>query len=168
MVLIVAVAAQPIYFLSLTLPKLIVNGALSDKEYWASHTTRNFLHFIIDIPSNLQAWLGKQWVILSGFDLEREPYLVALCFAFLALVGITGFLKFLMNTMKGRMGERLLRRLRYELIDRVLRFPSSHLRRAKQAEIASMVKDEVEPLGGFIGDAIVWPVFLALLHTSPG
>jgi putative ABC transport system ATP-binding protein len=159
-VLIVAVAAQPIYFLSLTLPKLIVNGAISDNTYWAEHTTRNFLHFIIEIPESLQAWLGKHWTILGGFDLEREPYLLALCLSFLVLVGITGFLKYLMNTMKGRMGERLLRRLRYELIDRVLRFPSSHLRRAKQAEIASMVKDEVEPLGGFIGDAIVWPVFL--------
>ena len=160
LVLGVAVAAQPIYFLSLTLPKLIVNGAISDDKYWAEHTTRNFLHFIIDLPSGMQAWFGKQWVILGGFELEREPYLLALCVAFLALVGITGFLKFLMNTMKGRMGERLLRRLRYELIDRVLRFPSAHLRRAKQSEIASMVKDEVEPLGGFIGDAIVWPVFL--------
>src|SRR3954469_16341504 len=79
--LVVAVASQPIYFLSLTLPKLIVNGALSDKEYWASHTTRNFLHFIIDIPAELQSWLGKQWVILSGIDLQREPYLVALCLA---------------------------------------------------------------------------------------
>jgi putative ABC transport system ATP-binding protein len=51
--------------------------------------------------------------------------------------------------------------LRFELIDRVLRFPPSHVRRVKQSEIASMVKDEVEPLGGFTGDAIVWPVFLA-------
>ena len=160
LVLIVAVAAQPVYFLSLTLPKLIVNGAITDEKYWAEHTTRNFLHFIIGIPDGLQAWFGKQWTILGGIELERVPYLFALCVAFLVLVGITGFLKFLMNTMKGRMGERLLRRLRYELIDRVLRFPSAHLRRTKQSEIASMVKDEVEPLGGFIGDAIVWPVFL--------
>src|SRR6185436_11218452 len=97
-VLIVAVAAQPIYFLSLTLPKLIVNGAISDNAYWAAHTTRNFLHFIVDIPESLHAWLGKQWVIIGGIDLERVPYLFALCIAFLALVGITGFLKFLMNT----------------------------------------------------------------------
>jgi putative ABC transport system ATP-binding protein len=161
LVLIVAIAAQPIYFMTLTLPKLIVNGAISDDQYWAEHATRSFLRFIVDIPSELQAWLGRQWVVLSGIELERVPYLIALCFSFLILVGFSGFLKFLMNTMKGRMGERLLRRLRYELVDRVLRFPSSHLRRTKQAEIASMVKDEVEPLGGFIGDAIVWPVFLA-------
>ena len=52
-----------------------------------------------------------------------------------------------------RLGERMLRRLRYTLFDRVLRFPISHFRKVKQAEVATMIKDEVEPLGGFIGDA---------------
>ena len=54
----------------------------------------------------------------------------------------------------------MLRRLRYELFDRVLRFPLAHFRKVKQAEVATMIKDEVEPLGGFIGDAFVQPVFL--------
>ena len=58
------------------------------------------------------------------------------------------------------MGERMLRRLRYELFDRILRFPPAHFRKVKQAEIATMIKDEVEPLGGFIGDAFVQPAFL--------
>ena len=53
------------------------------------------------------------------------------------------------------MGERMLRRLRYELYDRILRFPPAHFRKVKQAELATMIKDEVEPLGGFIGDAFV-------------
>ena len=58
------------------------------------------------------------------------------------------------------MGERMLRRLRYELYDRILRFPPAHFRKVKQAELATMIKDEVEPLGGFIGDAYVQPMFL--------
>ena len=58
------------------------------------------------------------------------------------------------------MGERMLRRLRYELYDRILRFPPAHFRKVKQAELATMIKDEVEPLGGFIGDAFVQPMFL--------
>jgi putative ABC transport system ATP-binding protein len=49
----------------------------------------------------------------------------------------------------------MLRRLRYELTDRVLRFPLIHFRKVKQAEVATMIKDEVEPLGGFIGDAFI-------------
>ena len=54
----------------------------------------------------------------------------------------------------------MLRRMRYELYDRVLRFPLGHFRKVKQAEVATMIKDEVEPLGGFIGDAYITPAFL--------
>ncbi|HNB26776.1 MAG TPA: ABC transporter ATP-binding protein, partial [Alphaproteobacteria bacterium] len=38
--------------------------------------------------------------------------------------------------------------------------PISHFRKVKQAEVATMIKDEVEPLGGFIGDAYITPAFL--------
>src|SRR3954464_1982144 len=58
------------------------------------------------------------------------------------------------------MGERMLRRLRYTLFDRILRFPLPHFRKVKSAEMATMIKDEVEPLGGFIGEAIITPLFL--------
>jgi putative ABC transport system ATP-binding protein len=160
-ILAIALAAQPFYFLTLTLPKLIVNGPIQGEGFEAPNTTQPFLRLAIDFPDALAEWVGRQWVLIEGFALERIPYLFALSLLFLALVGFNGFLKFLINTMKGRLGERLLRRLRYDLIDRVLRFPPAHLRKAKQSEIASMVKDEVEPLGGFSGDAVVWPVFLA-------
>lgn len=154
-ILVIAVLAQPFYFLTLTLPKLIVNGPIQGKGFETADATQHLFH--LTIP-----WLdGSSWTLFEGIALERIPYLVALSIAFLVLVGFNGFLKFLINTMKGRLGERLLRRLRYDLVDRVLRFPPSHLRKSKQAEIASMVKDEVEPLGGFSGDAVVWPVFLA-------
>ena len=58
----------------------------------------------------------------------------------------------------------MLRRIRFELVDRVLRFPPSVFKRVKAAEVATMVKDEVEPLGGFIGDAFVQPA----LARRPG
>ena len=88
--------------------------------------------------------------------------LMALSVAFLFLVIINGLFKLYINTYKGRLGERMLRRLRFELIDRVLRFPPNVFKRLKSAEVATMVKDEVEPLGGFIGDAFVQPAFLGL------
>jgi putative ABC transport system ATP-binding protein len=156
-ILAIALVAQPFYFLTLTLPKSIVNGPIQGAGFETPEATRSFMRMDVPMPD----WLGGHWTVFDGISLERLPYLLALSTAFLALVGFNGFLKFLVNTMKGRLGERLLRRLRYELIDRVLRFPASHLRKVKQSEIASMVKDEVEPLGGFTGDAIVWPVFLA-------
>jgi putative ABC transport system ATP-binding protein len=54
----------------------------------------------------------------------------------------------------------MLRRLRYALYDYILRFPLSRFRRVKAAEMATMIKDEVEPLGGFIGEALITPLFL--------
>ena len=51
--------------------------------------------------------------------------LIALSMAFLGYVVINGMFKLYINTYKGRLGERMLRRLRYQLVDRVLRFPYS-------------------------------------------
>ena len=74
---------------------------------------------------------------------------------------VNGGLKFQINTMKGWLGERMLRRLRYALFDRILRFPLARFRRVKSAELATMIKDEVEPLGGFVGESLITPLFLA-------
>ena len=91
--------------------------------------------------------------------MERLPYLFALSVLFLLLVAANGFFKKYINTYKGRMGERLLRRLRYQLVDIVLRYPLARFRRTKPAEVASLIKDEVEPMGQFIGDAFTLPLF---------
>jgi len=160
-ILLIALLAQPFYFLTLTLPKHIINGPIQGGGFEEAGATQAFLQMSFALPGFLPPGLAGTWHVFNGIPLERLPYLFALSLTFLALVGFNGFLKFLVNTMKGRLGERLLRRLRFELVDRILRFPPAHLRRVKQAEVASMVKDEVEPLGGFTGDAIVWPVFLA-------
>lgn len=57
------------------------------------------------------------------------------------------------------MAERLLRRLRYTLLARTLRFPLAEFQNTSQGEIVSMVTQEVEPLGGFFGDAFVLIAF---------
>ena len=54
------------------------------------------------------------------------PYLMLLCGAFLAIVLINGAFKYCINTFKGRLGERMLRRFRYQLYLRLLRFPLTH------------------------------------------
>ena len=148
----VILASLPFYFLALNLPKLIVNGPIQGGgfEDGAART-----YFQLALPD----WLGGA-MVLDGVDLDRMSALFALSFGFLALVCINGLFKYRINVMKGRMGERLLRRLRYELVDRVLRFYPARLKRSKPAEIASMVKDEVEPLGGFVGEAFATPAYL--------
>jgi putative ABC transport system ATP-binding protein len=160
-ILVVVLVSQLFYFLSLDLPKMIVNQAIEGDAFAGGRTTTTFFRVEFDVPGFLQGLLGPGPITLyQGYPLEQVPYLVALSLLFLLLVIINGVFKLQINTQKGRMGERMLRRLRYELFDRVLRFPQLQFRRVKQAEIATMIKDEVEPLGGFIGDAFVAPAFL--------
>jgi ABC-type multidrug transport system fused ATPase/permease subunit len=103
---------------------------------------------------------------ILGFGVDQVSYLLALSVAFLLVVVISGALKFYLNVYKGVLGERMLRRFRFDLYTRILRFPSAHLRRTTPAEIIPMITAETEPLGGLIGDAIAAPAFQgALLLT---
>jgi putative ABC transport system ATP-binding protein len=122
----------PFYYYSLDLPKTIVNRAIGGKKF-----PQDYL----------------------GFEFDQIPYLLVLCAVFLALVFINGGFKYFINVLKGQLGERLLRRLRYELYFRVLRFPIGHFKKVSPAEMIPMITAEVESLGGFMGDAIVQPVF---------
>ena len=159
-VLALVAASLPFYFLMLDLPRAIVNGPIQGTGFESPDATAVFLGFSLSIPGFLQEMFGTaKWTLFEGFKLVRESYLLALSCGLLTLVAINGIFKLQINTLKGRMGERVLRRLRYQLFDRILRFPSSHVRKVRQAEVASMIKDEVEPLGGFIGDAFVQPAF---------
>ncbi|WP_394690217.1 ABC transporter transmembrane domain-containing protein [Hoeflea sp.] len=151
--LVIALSMIP-YFLSFDVPKRIVNGPIQGGGFESADATQLFGRIAMDLPV-----LGET-VLLPGMDLDRLNTLYALSLSFLMLVIINGLFKLYINTYKGRLGERLLRRIRFELVDRVLRFPPRMFKQVKPAEIASMVKDEVEPIGGFTGDAFVQPALL--------
>ena len=85
--------------------------------------------------------------------------LMILCFSFLAVIAINGGLKYVINLYRGVLGERMLRRFRFDLYSRILRFPLPHFKRTSQGEIIPMITAETEPLGGFIGDAFALPAF---------
>jgi putative ABC transport system ATP-binding protein len=121
-----------------------------------------FLYGSLDLPKTIinEAIGGKasSYDIL-GFEFGQLSYLWTLCGIFLSLVFINGGFKYFINVYRGVMAERMLRRLRYQLIERVLRFPLPHFRNISQGEIVSMVMAETEPLGGFIGESFSLPVF---------
>src|SRR5438105_273023 len=146
-----------VYFFSLDLPKTIINNAIQGKRFPSPDSTAPIFRIVIELPQFLG---GATLRLFDGIPLERIPYLFALSLIFMSLIILNGALKFQINTMKGWMGERMLRRLRYALMDQVLRFPLGRFRRVKSAELATMIKDEVEPLGGFIGEAFISPLFL--------
>ncbi|WP_303982516.1 ABC transporter transmembrane domain-containing protein [Dongia mobilis] len=154
-ILVIVASSLGIYFISLDLPKRIVNDAIQGGAFKES-ATADFLKFTLPLPD----FLGGPVELFKGFPLDNIAYLFALCFSYLFFVILNGWMKQKVNTEKGRLGERMLRRLRFELFDRVLQFPLLHFRKVKQAEIATMIKDEVEPLGGFIGDAFITPAYL--------
>lgn len=156
-ILVLVLLSLPFYFVSLQLPKQIVNEGIEGTGFAGPGSTQSFLAF--DLPFG-ETLFGRPVTVFEGFELEQMALLFALSFAFLALVIVNGIFKFVINTLKGQLGERMLRRLRYELTDRVLRFRLAQFKKVRQAEVATMVKDEVEPLGGFIGDAFMTPVFL--------
>src|SRR5260221_7712822 len=122
-----------------------------------------FLYYWLDLPKTIvnRAIGGKKFPqdLYGIWELDQIPYLLAFGRFFLPLVFINGGFKYYINVSKGQLGERMLRRLRYELYHRLLRFPIGHYKRVSSAELIPMIPAEVEPLGGFIGDAFVLPAF---------
>lgn len=95
---------------------------------------------------------------LFGLDIAQESYLLLLCGVFLAFILANGWFKLHINVKKGQVGERMLRRLRYELYERVLRFPLNHFDRTASGATIAMMTGELEPVGGFVGDAFALPI----------
>jgi ABC-type multidrug transport system fused ATPase/permease subunit len=130
-ILAMTLASLPFLYASLDLPKQIINDALGQAD-------------------------GG---VIMGYDLQQLDYLMVLCGIFLVLVLINGAFKYVINVYKGVVAERMLRRLRYMLYSQAMRFPLPHFRRMSQGELVQMINAEVEPLGGYVGEALATPAF---------
>jgi ABC-type multidrug transport system fused ATPase/permease subunit len=133
LLLLLTLASFPFLYFSLNLPKTILNEAIREKA--------QFPHEFL------------------GMEFERIPFLMVLCALFLLMVLFNGAFKYCINTFKGQLGERMLRRFRYQLYQRLLRFPLTHFQKTSSAQIIPMITAECESLGGFIGDAFAAPAF---------
>src|SRR3954452_11203677 len=153
----VVLASLPFYFASLDLPRQIVNEAIQGKAFVDGKTTAPFLKTVLSWPS----WLGGGTIqLFEGFQVGRVGLLFGLSGVFLFFVVVNGAFKYWINIAKGVLGERMLRRMRFDLFGLMLRFTPEALRTVKSSETATIIKDEVEPIGGFIGDAFITPGFL--------
>ncbi|CUH52197.1 cyclic nucleotide-binding domain-containing protein [Shimia marina] len=124
----------PLQFLTLELPKRIINDAIDAEQ---------------------------DFIDVLNYEMTQENFLIMLSLLFLLTVLGHGLMKMRINTMKGVLSERMLRRYRFSLISRITRFPQPYLRRTSQGELVSMITAESEPLGGMMGDAISLPVMQA-------
>ena len=131
LLVLLSLASLPLVYITLELPKKIIN-----------------LLEGMDLPDNL-----------FGYPIDRLEFLMLLSFAFLFVVLLSGGLKYLLNVYRGALGERVLRRFRYELFGRILRFPMPHFKRVSSGELIPMITAETEPLGEFIGESFTLPVF---------
>jgi putative ABC transport system ATP-binding protein len=132
LLLVLTLLSFPFLYASLELPKRIINDAIGAPT------------------AQIDLW---------GRSLSQTEYLLLLSFAFLGTVLIGGLMKMYINTRKGVLSERMLRRLRYTLIARMMRFPKPYFHTTSQGELVSMITSESEPMGGLMGDAIAQPVF---------
>jgi putative ABC transport system ATP-binding protein len=154
----VILASLPFYFWSLDLPKRIVNDVIQAGAFKDGRTSAVFLEIGFTPPAFLGG--GPHVVLFPGFTVDQIGLLLGLSSLFLLLVLINGAFKYWINVAKGALGERMLRRLRFDLFAMTLRFTPDTLRTVKSSETATIIKDEVEPIGGFIGDAFVQPLLL--------
>ena len=139
MLVLMSLSALPFLYLTLELPKIIVNDAIGGSNF-----PRHML----------------------GLEFGQVPFLLVLCGVFLVLVLISGVLKYFTSTFRYRVGDRLLRRLRYDLIERLLRFPSGEFRTMSSEQVVSMITAETSSLGYFFAEAFAVPaVALGTLAT---
>ena len=155
-VLLVILVSIPFNWASFDVPKRIVNDAIQGGAFKGGKTTATVFDWTLPLPDVL----GGSYPLFPGFEVDQLGLLLTLSFYFLALVLINGGFKYVVNLQKGVLGERMLRRMRYDLFAQLMRFRPEEIRSVKPAEVASMIKDEVEPIGGFVGDAFIQPAFL--------
>ena len=149
-----------------TVYKYLIRYSLSQQVWLTALAVLSFpfLYAFYELPKRIinEAILGDPEdfpVDLFEFDFDQTGYLLLLCVGFLILVLINQAFKYYINVYQGLTGERMLRRLRYQLFSRVLRFPQPTFKNMSQGEIIPMITAEVEPLGGFIGEAFALPAF---------
>ena len=135
-ILCVTFASFPFLYYALELPKIIVNDALGSKS-GAEAFPRTYL----------------------GIEFDNTEYLLTLCFLFLLLLIVNGGITMSLFIFKGITSERLLRRLRFLLFERIHRFPLKQFQKTSQGEVTSMITAEVEPFSQFFADAVELPLF---------
>ncbi|WP_417519639.1 ABC transporter transmembrane domain-containing protein [Minwuia sp.] len=139
---------MPITFFGYTLVEKIVNEAL-----------QGFRKVDPSVSAN-----GKQDIQFPeaifgiGPELDQITFLFVMVGIFLINILLLQGIKYVLNVYRGQTAERMLRRLRYSLFNRILRFPRRTFKKVSQGELISMITAEVEPLGGFVGECFSLPV----------
>ena len=159
-ILAITFASLPFYLLSLELPKRIINEAIVGNAFDDGKLTANFWPDLLHLPKFLG---GGVMLDLPDWRLTRAPYLYALAVMFLMLALINVAFRYAIDSRKGRLGERLVRRLRFKLFSRYLRFSPEAMRALRGSDAETVIVDEVAFISGFMIDGSPTAVLLRML-----
>ena len=117
------------------------------------------ISFVLGLALNpLMLDLQKR-IINQAIGQRNLDALLWLCGGFLGAVIVNGALKYVKQNLEGYISETMLRDLRGELYNRILRFPLAHLKSTSTGQLVAMILGEVEDLGGYFGVALSTPAF---------
>jgi len=104
------------------------------------------------VPLEMQKRIVNQAIKFSKVDL-----LLQLCGLYLIAVLVSSGLKYWINVMRGRLGEKILRDLRCDLIAHIVKFPLSYFRKHSHGSINTAITGEINTVGEFFADALSVP-----------
>ncbi len=107
--------------------------------------------------------LGLTKRIINTIGKRHLEDVLWLCMWYLGAVLATGGLKYVKQNLEGFVSETMLRDLRGELYQRILRFPLPHVRNTQVGQLVAMILGEAEDLGQFFGEAFAVPLFNGLM-----
>lgn len=97
---------------------------------------------------------GRVDMSLFGLEVDRMALLFALCAGYLSALTLNGLIKYAATRIRGRVSERLVRRLRLGALRRARGGSTAEQR----AHLSAVVVQEVEPIGYFGGSLAVVPI----------
>ncbi len=104
------------------------------------------------VPLEMQKRIINQAIKFSNVDL-----LLQLCGLYIIAVVVSSGLKYWINVLRGRLGERILRDLRCDLIAHIVKFPLSYFRKHSHGSINTAITGEINTVGEFFADALSVP-----------
>ena len=138
-----------------------------DRNLYRYIIRRSLRHQLVLIAISFALGLGlnpfmlnlQKRIINEAIGQRNFDALLWLCFGFLGAVLANGALKYVKQNLEGYISETMLRDLRSELYNRILRFPLLHLKSTSTGQLVAMILGEVEDLGGYFGLALSTPAF---------
>lgn len=126
---------------------LLIGGVLSLPLLYASlELPKNIINKAIDAEEHMTH--------MFGLHLSQLDHLYMLCLFYLLVIIANGLMKYAINIYRGKVSENMLLILRMS----IFKGWCSKNSETRSTEIIPMVSQEVEPVGGFVGEAIATPV----------